>query len=90
MFYLLSVYLSICCVLFISSDLPTTTTQAGLSALPPHWEERIDPASGKPFYLNHATKVTTWDRPQAQVTPPVPLVVATGTVVLVLVLVRGE
>ncbi|RNF27491.1 putative NEDD4-like E3 ubiquitin-protein ligase WWP1 [Trypanosoma conorhini] len=35
----------------------------GLSALPPFWEERVDPKSGRKFYVNHQTRETTWTRP---------------------------
>jgi len=36
------------------------------SALPNNWEEKIDPRTNKPYYVNHATKETTWIRPQQQ------------------------
>jgi len=41
--------------------------------LPPGWEEMKDPKSGKLFYVNHNSKITTWDRPgvaQKPVLPP--------------------
>jgi len=31
--------------------------------LPDGWEEMKDPASGRSFYVNHASQVTTWTRP---------------------------
>ena len=31
--------------------------------LPAHWEARIHPNTGRVFYLDHATKMTTWLRP---------------------------
>ncbi|EFC47931.1 C2 domain-containing protein [Naegleria gruberi] len=31
--------------------------------LPNGWEERVDPSSGRSYYLNHFTKTTQWDRP---------------------------
>ncbi|BAM79431.1 similar to E3 ubiquitin protein ligase Itch [Cyanidioschyzon merolae strain 10D] len=34
--------------------------------LPPGWEERIDPATGRIFYISHAEKKTSWVPP----TPP--------------------
>ena len=34
-----------------------------MSALPPEWEERFDNTSGRPYYINHNTKVTSWERP---------------------------
>jgi len=33
------------------------------SGLPPGWETSIDPASGRTFYLNHATQETSWTPP---------------------------
>lgn len=33
--------------------------------LPDGWEERVDPRSGRTFYLDHRTKSTTWVRPTA-------------------------
>mmetsp|Transcript_8767 Transcript_8767/g.19452 ORF Transcript_8767/g.19452 Transcript_8767/m.19452 type:complete len:317 (-) Transcript_8767:47-997(-) len=33
------------------------------SALPPGWAEHLDPASGKPYFHNTSTGVTTWERP---------------------------
>merc|ERR1719482_925184 len=34
--------------------------------LPPNWDERFDPASGRKFYINHQTQETTWTRPRAE------------------------
>ena len=28
-----------------------------------NWEEKIDPRTNKPYYINHTTKETTWERP---------------------------
>jgi len=33
-------------------------------SLPPGWEEKVDPGSGKSYYVNHNTQTTSWDRPQ--------------------------
>jgi len=30
---------------------------------PLNWREKIDPKSGRKFYLNRTTKKTTWQRP---------------------------
>ncbi len=30
--------------------------------LPPGWEMRIDP-HGRPYYVDHNTRTTTWERP---------------------------
>jgi len=32
--------------------------------LPAGWEAKLDPASGRTFYVNHSTKTTQWTRPQ--------------------------
>ncbi|CAG9572154.1 conserved hypothetical protein [Leishmania major strain Friedlin] len=37
--------------------------QGGAVALPPPWEARVDPGTGRTFYINHATKTTSWKRP---------------------------
>ncbi|KPA77996.1 hypothetical protein ABB37_06760 [Leptomonas pyrrhocoris] len=42
----------------VSSASPTQPTP-----LPPNWEARVDPSSGRTYYVNHATKSTTWERP---------------------------
>lgn len=31
--------------------------------LPPGWEERADAVTGKPFYIDHNTRKTTWEHP---------------------------
>ena len=31
--------------------------------LPAGWTQKRDPSAGRPYYVNSATKVTTWDRP---------------------------
>ena len=33
--------------------------------LPPGFEERCDPESGRKYYINHATRETSWTRPRA-------------------------
>ena len=35
------------------------------AGLPPGWEERVDPTSGRKFYINHANKSTSWELPTA-------------------------
>lgn len=42
---------------------PPPTPTAAAAALPADWEERIDPRSGRKFYVNHATRETSWDPP---------------------------
>jgi hypothetical protein len=31
--------------------------------VPPGWEKKVDPSSGRPFYVNHSTKTTQWEPP---------------------------
>ena len=39
------------------------STNSGLEEpLPPGWEKRIDP-HGRPYYVDHNTRTTTWERP---------------------------
>ncbi|KAL7578391.1 hypothetical protein ACA910_012791 [Epithemia clementina (nom. ined.)] len=42
--------------------------------LPPGWSEYFDQASGQPYYHNMNDGTTTWDRPVADSTDPVPVV----------------
>ncbi|KAL0914723.1 hypothetical protein M5K25_015096 [Dendrobium thyrsiflorum] len=35
----------------------------GVGSLPPGWEERRDAVTGKPFYIDHNTRTTTWEHP---------------------------
>ncbi|VDD74522.1 unnamed protein product [Mesocestoides corti] len=32
--------------------------------LPPHWERRVDPATGRTYYVDHLTRQTQWEQPQ--------------------------
>merc|ERR1719231_691145 len=57
----------------------TVVQQAGLSVmnaqkgvLPHGWLEYSDEASGRPYYYNVHTKVTTWYKPTGAVPPPPP------------------
>lgn len=45
----------------LTSSNSTTATQ---SNLPDGWEEMTDPTSGRKFYVDHASKITTWEKPQ--------------------------
>eukprot|EP00585_Thalassiosira_rotula_P012446 CAMPEP_0196131176 /NCGR_PEP_ID=MMETSP0910-20130528/1285_1 /TAXON_ID=49265 /ORGANISM="Thalassiosira rotula, Strain GSO102" /LENGTH=2403 /DNA_ID=CAMNT_0041390619 /DNA_START=126 /DNA_END=7334 /DNA_ORIENTATION=+ len=33
------------------------------NSLPDGWEEMTDPSTGRKFYIDHARKITTWERP---------------------------
>ena len=57
----------------------TIVQQAGLSVmnsqkgvLPHGWLEYTDEGSGRPYYYNVHTKVTTWYKPSGNVPPPPP------------------
>lgn len=43
----------------------THTTTAGSGSLPPGWEERYTP-EGRPYYVDHNTRTTTWVDPRRQ------------------------
>lgn len=43
----------------------TGATTAGLGELPPGWEQRITP-EGRPYYVDHNTRTTTWVDPRRQ------------------------
>ncbi|CCW71775.1 unnamed protein product [Phytomonas sp. Hart1] len=42
---------------------PNTSSQSPM-ALPPNWEQRIDPRTGCAYFVNHITRETTWTRPE--------------------------
>ena len=42
---------------------PTYNQVMGPPPLPPGWEEKVDPSSGKTYYVNHNDQTTHWDRP---------------------------
>ncbi|KAG8899505.1 hypothetical protein FRB99_006689 [Tulasnella sp. 403] len=44
-------------------------TTAGLGSLPPGWEERHTP-EGRPYYVDHNTRTTTWVDPRRQTLVP--------------------
>ena len=49
---------------------PEASSRVEDSALPPGWEEVVDPGSGKTYYVNEATNETTWDRPSVPSSGP--------------------
>ncbi|KAK0048262.1 NEDD4-like E3 ubiquitin-protein ligase WWP1 [Biomphalaria pfeifferi] len=42
---------------------PTSTGPVSTEPLPPGWEMRTD-VHGRPYYVDHNTRTTTWERPQ--------------------------
>lgn len=38
------------------------------NGLPAFWEMKIDPTCGKPFFVDHQNRVTTWQDPRIAVT----------------------
>jgi hypothetical protein len=42
---------------------PPPRHQADDIPLPPGWERKIDPTSGRPFYIDHITRTTQWIHP---------------------------
>jgi len=49
---------------------------AGVPALPPGWEQAVDPASGKVYYANRSTGETSWIPPAAAPTQLPPMLLA--------------
>lgn len=47
-----------------SSD-SSPSPRSGGAPLPPGWEERRDPSTGRPYYVDHNRQVTQWERPTA-------------------------
>ncbi len=45
-----------------SSSDSTAVQNGNQEPLPPGWEMRIDP-HGRPYYVDHNTRTTTWERP---------------------------
>ena len=48
--------------------------------LPANWEKMHDPTTGKPFYVDHERKITTWTKPTTQKTAPAAISHAPATV----------
>ena len=38
----------------------------GFPPLPQGWEMKVDPSSGRPFFIDHKTRTTSWEDPRAQ------------------------
>ena len=49
---------------------PAPRAPPSAGGLPPGWEERVDPGSGRPFYIDHVNKTTSWEHPGALSAPP--------------------
>ncbi|XRB16995.1 WW domain-containing protein [Pseudoscourfieldia marina] len=52
----------------VGNNAPPSATKA---VLPPGFERRIDSVTGRPFYIDHNTKTTSWE-PPAPPPPPTP------------------
>lgn len=35
------------------------------SGMPAFWEMKVDPGSGRPFFIDHKNRVTTWQDPRS-------------------------
>lgn len=46
--------------------LPPEDSSDGDDELPSNWEVMHDPTTGKPFYVDHESKITQWTRPKAE------------------------
>ena len=63
------------------SNASPTAAAANEEPLPSNWEVMHDPTTGKPFYVDHERKITTWTRPveEKKKTLPVSLRPAVAT-----------
>ena len=41
----------------------------GYPPLPQGWEMKVDPVSGKPFFIDHKTRTTSWEDPRVRQKP---------------------
>lgn len=48
----------------------------GFQPLPHGWEMKHDPNSGRPFFIDHKTRTTSWEDPRTQKAYTVSLKVA--------------
>ncbi|RKF60978.1 E3 ubiquitin-protein ligase RSP5 [Erysiphe neolycopersici] len=49
----------------VATMLATGATTAGTGELPPRWEQRVTP-EGRPYFVDHNTRTTTWVDPRRQ------------------------
>ena len=54
-----------------TQDIPDSkiATTTGSGSLPPEWEERFTP-EGRAYYVNHTTRLTSWEDPRRQTMDP--------------------
>eukprot|EP00727_Mastigamoeba_balamuthi_P008327 m51a1_g4116 putative ras-related c3 botulinum toxin substrate 1 (rho small gtp binding protein rac1) (551) ;mRNA; r:143779-146302 len=52
---------------------PSTAPPRKEDGLPPNWEERTDPGSGRIYYVNVVDRTSQWERPRAEPAAPSPV-----------------
>eukprot|EP00961_Rhodomonas_salina_P220891 2986475-Rhodomonas_salina.2 len=60
-----------------TNQMPAAAPAHG-GGLPPGWEAKVDPNSGRTFYLNHQTQRTQWEPPAGVSAAPAPPVAHAG------------
>jgi protein transport protein SEC31 len=53
----------------MAANQPIVAATSGPGQLPAGWLELVDPASGRPYYVNQATSKSQWERPAVMETP---------------------
>ena len=59
----------------VAEAAPATPVESASSSplpLPSGWESRVDPTTGRPFYVNLVERTTSWERPTAPAAAPTP------------------
>ena len=47
-----------------ANDIISSCLESTAIALPPHWEMKMDPVTGWPFFIDHVNRGTTWHDPR--------------------------